>query len=61
MTDDDKCACGGDREPKIFSVDEFQIRGYECPKCGKTCLNGEDVARYADYRKGLNVAERVVC
>lgn len=61
MTDDEKCGCGGDREAKIFFVDEFQIRGYVCKKCGKTHLNGEDVARYAEYRKGLNVAERVVC
>ena len=61
MTDEEKCTCGGDQEAKIFLVDEFQIRGYECRKCGKTCLNGEDVARYAEYRKGLNVAERVVC
>ena len=56
-----KCSCGEDTEAKIFYVDEFQIRGYECLKCAKTYLNGEDVARYAEYRKGINVAERVVC
>jgi hypothetical protein len=61
MTDEETCGCGGDSEAKIFLVGEFQIRGYECRKCGKTYLNGEDVARYAEYRKGLNVAERVVC
>ena len=56
-----ECSCGGDNVPKIFYVDEFQIRGYECPQCGKTCLNSEDVKRYAEYKKGINVAERVVC
>ncbi len=61
MPDNEKCSCGEEYIPKIFFVDEFQIRGYECKKCGKTRLNGEDVARYAEYRKGINVAERVVC
>jgi hypothetical protein len=61
MTNNDNCSCGEKFTPKIFYVDEFQIRGYECLKCGKTCLNGEDVARYAEYRKGINIAERVVC
>ena len=61
MPNDDKCSCGEEYTPKIFFVDEFQIRGFECKKCGKTHLNGEDVARYAEYRKGINVAERVVC
>lgn len=61
MTENEKCSCGGDTVSKIFFVDEFQIRGYECSKCGKTRLNGDDVARYAEYKKGINVAERVVC
>ncbi len=61
MAENEKCSCGEKTTPKILFVDEFQIRGYECPKCGKTFLNGEDVARYAEYRKGINVAERVVC
>jgi hypothetical protein len=61
LTENEKCSCGGENTLKIFYVDEFQIRGFECKKCGKTSLNGEDVARYAEYRKGINVAERVVC
>ena len=61
MTANKKCSCGGDTVPKILYVDEFQIRGHECPKCGKTCLNGEDVTRYAEHKKGIDVAERVVC
>jgi hypothetical protein len=61
MTDEEKCSCGEESKPKIFYVDEFQIRGSECPKCGKVYLNGDDVARYAEYKKGINVAERVVC
>ncbi len=61
MAEDEKCSCGGESTPKIFHVDEFQIRGYECKKCGRICLNGEDVVRYAEHRKGVNVAERVVC
>lgn len=61
MAENEKCSCGEECTPKIFFVDEFQIRGFECKKCGKTMLNGEDVARYAEYRKGINVAERVVC
>ena len=61
MEEEKKCSCGEDTEAKIFFVDEFQIRGFECKKCGKTFLNDEDVARYAEHRKGINVAERVVC
>lgn len=61
MTEKEKCPCGEEYTSKIFYVDEFQIRGYECKKCNKTYLNGEDLARYAEYRKGINVAERVVC
>jgi hypothetical protein len=61
MTDEEKCSCGEESKPKIFYVNEFQIRGSECPTCGKVCLNDDDVARYAEYRKGINVAERVVC
>ncbi|UCE74776.1 MAG: hypothetical protein JSV56_03490 [Methanomassiliicoccales archaeon] len=61
MADEIKCSCGCELNPKIFYVDEFQIRGSECPKCGKTYLNGEDVARYAENRKGINVSDRVVC
>jgi hypothetical protein len=61
MVEEEKCSCGEDATPKIFYVGEFQIRGSECKKCGKTFLNGDDVKRYAEYRKGINVAERVVC
>jgi predicted RNA-binding Zn-ribbon protein involved in translation (DUF1610 family) len=61
MSNEEKCSCGEELKPKIFYVDEFQIRGSECPKCGKVYLNGDDVARYAEYRKGINIAERVVC
>ena len=61
MTENEKCTCGEKIMPKIFYVDEFQIRGYECQKCGKTFLNSDDVTRYAEYKKGINVAERVVC
>ena len=57
-----KCPlCGESTEPRIFNVDDFELHGAECSKCGKTFLKGEDVARYAEYRKGVTAAEYVIC
>jgi hypothetical protein len=60
MTDEEKCSCGEESKPRLFYVDEFQIRGSECPKCGKVYLNGDDVARYAEYRKEINCLLTIV-
>lgn len=61
MSDQKECSCGEGMKARIFFVDEFQIRAFECPKCGKIFLEPDDVTRYAEYKKGINVAERVVC
>ena len=46
-----KCVCGEWTEPKMFHIDEFEVRGSECPKCGEAYLNGEDASRVSEFRK----------
>jgi len=53
--------CGGKTEPKIFNVDDFEIHGAECGKCGKTFLKDEDLLRFAEFKKGSTAADRVIC
>ncbi len=62
VEDISKCpVCGNDTSPKIFSVENFEIHGAECANCNKTFLKGEDVKRFAEYKKGATAADRVIC
>jgi hypothetical protein len=59
-----RCSCGKEPKARIFHVEGFNIRGAECPACGKAFLNSEDIIRFAEYKKsegGVDVAKRVVC
>jgi len=33
--DEIKCVCGNFAKPKIFNVEGFKIRGWQCTKCGR--------------------------
>lgn len=54
-----KCACGEMTKGKSFIVDGFEIKGSECPNCGRAYLNSVDLADYIEFRKGAD--KRVLC
>ncbi len=42
--DELKCDCGGTMKPKLFNVEGFDVRGWQCKKCGRI-----------DYSDDMNV------
>lgn len=55
------CACGTKSEPKTFHIWDVDLRGAECPNCGRAYLNEEDFAHLMEVRKTYDAGKQVVC
>ncbi len=49
-----KCQCGKWTRPKYFNMEEFKVRGSECPSCGEIYFNAEDSNKVLIYNKIKN-------